>query len=75
MNDLDVERHRCEVRFCIRGGREWFGGYIKDIAKIRGKAAAQRLLRDVKEQASLGNEGAQGDWRLPSMPKADGGSS
>jgi hypothetical protein len=66
----ETERHRCEVRWCISRGSEWFGGYIKEVAKIRGKAAAQRLLRDVKEQAALGNEGATGDWRLPSMQRA-----
>jgi len=71
--DIEQERHSCEVRWCISRGRGWFDSYVKDVAKIRGRDAAMRLIRDVKEQASLGNGGEPGDWRLRSMAEADGG--
>lgn len=58
----EEHRHRCEVRWCIRQGREWFDGYITEVAKERGKEAAQRLLRDVKAQARAGNTGTDGAW-------------
>jgi hypothetical protein len=61
--DHEQHRHRCEVRWCIKNGRQWFDAYLPKVAKERGKDAAQRLLRDVKDQAVLGNTGKPGDWR------------
>ena len=62
MNSSEKFRHECEVRHCIRQGREWFENYLKGVAKARGKEAATRLLADVKDQAKKGNKGEAGDW-------------
>lgn len=64
----DENRHRCEVRECIRMGftafKAWFaGGDGKpSVAKARGEDAARRLWADVKAQAGLGNTGKPGEW-------------
>jgi ATP adenylyltransferase/5',5'''-P-1,P-4-tetraphosphate phosphorylase II len=50
------------VRWCIRQGSEWFKDYVKAVAQARGRAAAQRLLADVKAQATAGNVGAPHEW-------------
>lgn len=66
----EKHRHQCEVRWCISRGAEWFGGYLVGIKQKRGAEAAQALLRDVKDQARLGDEGAAGDWRAEQRIKA-----
>jgi hypothetical protein len=63
--DVEEQRHRTEVRMCLRMGREKFEAYVKGMKKER----AQRLWRDVKQQHQLGNEGAAGDWREPEEGK------
>jgi hypothetical protein len=61
------EKHRCEVREWIRRGSdkpaEWVKELLAGIAKRRGKPAAERLRRDIREQWSRGNRGEFGDWR------------
>lgn len=59
----EQHRHRCEVRWCIRSGFEWFKNYINGVRDKRGPAAAQRLWDDVKQQHQAGNAGAWGEWR------------
>jgi hypothetical protein len=63
----EEHRHRCEVREWIRRsagqGAEWAKELLAGIARKRGKAAAERLWRDIREQRKRGNEGAAGDWR------------
>lgn len=69
-------RHRCEVRECIRMGfpafKAWFEGQDgkPSVTKVRSKEAAERLWRDVKQQASLGNTGKPGEWIEPLETKA-----
>ena len=70
--DVALERHRCEVRWCIRMGADAFQAWFKgrgdapSVAKARGsREAAERLLRDVKQQARLGNTGQPGEWKEP----------
>lgn len=58
----ELYRHQCEVRWCIQQGPEWFKDYVKAVAQTRGRAAAQRLLADVKAQAAAGNGGAPREW-------------
>jgi uncharacterized membrane-anchored protein len=58
----ELYRHQCEVRWCIRQGPEWFKDYVKAVAQARGRAAAQRLLADVKQQAQAGNTGEVRQW-------------
>jgi len=63
----DEERHRCEIREWLRRGRdkpkEWVVDLLRDIAKRRGKPAAQRIGRDLSQQWKAGNRGEPGDWR------------
>jgi hypothetical protein len=63
----EEHRHRCEVREWLRRGKdkdaEWLTGLIKGIAAKRGKPAAERLWRDIRQQWKLGNRGEFGDWR------------
>ncbi len=65
----EQHRHRCEVRWCLRQGREWFERYIKGDANTKSLAAArksreaaQRLWDDVRTQAAAGNTGKPGQW-------------
>lgn len=55
-------RHECEVRQCIKQGRDWFDNYIRAVSKYRGKKAAERLYSDVRDQAKKGNKGEAGTW-------------
>lgn len=71
MVDTEEHRHRCEVRWCIASGREWFDAYIKGVAEHRGKPAAQRLIRDVKAQAIAGSAGKWGQWIETGKPAAE----
>ncbi|MGV8823014.1 hypothetical protein [Methylibium petroleiphilum] len=72
----DENRHRCEVRECIRMGfpafKAWFAGADgkPSVGKARSEDAARRLWNDVKQQASLGNTGQPGEWIDPTEPKA-----
>ena len=63
----ELYRHQCEVREWLKRGSErdseWLKNMIKDIAKKRGKVAAERLWNDIKEQWHRGNRGSFGDWR------------
>jgi hypothetical protein len=65
----EAYRHQCEVRWCLRQGRAWFGEYVAGVKQKRGEAAAKALWADVMRQAKLGNTGRPGDWR-----KGDDGS-
>jgi hypothetical protein len=59
-------RHQCEVRTVLRWRRDYGGykahEYIDSIEKKRGKAAAERLMRDCQMQWSFGNRGQEGQW-------------
>lgn len=67
----EQRRHRCEVTEWIKRrvakgpeeGRKWLQGVLKDIERIRGKRAAERLRNDIAEQWKLGNRGE--GWREP----------
>ena len=67
----EEQRHRCEVTEWIRRraampverGKTWLRGVLKDIERIRGKQAAERLTNDILGQWKKGNRGAPGDWR------------
>lgn len=67
MQEDEKWRHECEVREWLRRGAEkdktWLTKIIKDIASKRGKPAAERLWRDIREQWARGNRGEPGDWR------------
>lgn len=62
---IEQHRHRCEVRWCIRNGADWFKDYIKAVRQQRGQEAAQLLWDDVKHQARLGSRGGPGEWKEP----------
>lgn len=74
MTDTSIaeERHRCEVRWCIRQGAAWFKAWaagdpprVKSLSQARGEPAARRLVQAVIEQARLGNTGQPGEWKEP----------
>lgn len=59
-------RHQCEVRTVIRWRREDRNkahDYLEAVKKKRGEKAGQELERDVRDQWTKGNRGAEGDWR------------
>ena len=62
---LEQERHRCEVRYLLTAsreearGQEYVTGYLNH-PKVAGRRAT--LERDVKEQAARGNDGTHGVW-------------
>ena len=59
-------RHQCEVRTVIRWRREDRNKaheYLEAVKKKRKEEAGQHLERDVRDQWSKGNRGAEGDWR------------
>lgn len=64
--ELEIERHRCEVRALIQAaadpykGRAWVRGYLAD-KRVAGRAAALRA--DLNEQMARGNLGQAGEWR------------
>jgi hypothetical protein len=62
MRDDEQERHRCEVRYiCAIGDRA--RAYLSEVSKHRGKASADKLREDARQQYTKGNRGAAGDWR------------
>jgi len=61
MQHEQTEKHRCEVRYILRmAGPKKF---MAQVAKARGREAADRLWQIVLEQYQLGNRGDVGDWR------------
>lgn len=77
--DVELHRHRCEVRQVLRWRVEhgmpwvqrWLYGHqpeggmrVRGVGEIRGHAALDRLVADLREQWALGNRGADGDWRV-----------
>jgi hypothetical protein len=62
MEDLEVERHRCEVRYVIAlriKSRDEAMEYLK---KVKEKRKTNKLEKDVIEQWNRGNRGAKGEW-------------
>lgn len=75
-DEIERQRHRCEVRWCIAMGfqafKAWFAGSDgkPSVAKVRGEDAARLLWNDVKQQAGLGNTGQPGEWIESTETKA-----
>lgn len=66
MNELEQERHRCEVRYVLKvrvKHRQEMVDYLEKVKKERGEVAYKKLEQDSREQWSKGNRGSQGDWR------------
>ncbi len=66
MCDDETYRHQCEVRWFIRHSAEREGNgqsYLEQLAKHRGRAAADAFRREAAEQWGRGNKGEKGDWR------------
>ena len=61
--ELEIERHRCEVRTLLRAsankGRAWVRDYLAD-KRVAGRAAALRA--DLNDQIAKGNTGEHGTW-------------
>lgn len=61
--ELEIERHRCEVRTLLRAsankGRAWVRDYLAD-KRVAGRAAALRA--DLNDQMARGNTGEFGQW-------------
>lgn len=61
--ELEIERHRCEVRTLLRAsankGRAWVRDYLAD-KRVAGRAA--RLRADLNDQIAKGNTGEHGQW-------------
>ena len=53
-----VEKHRkeCEAREVMRWSREKRAEYYADVKKRRGEAAAQQLIKEVKEQWTISQQ-------------------
>lgn len=62
MDDAEWYRHQCEVRQCLGWPREHLQAYLREVARLRGAAAAARLLEDVEAQRAAGNDGTAGVW-------------
>ena len=62
--DLELERHRCEVRYVLQlrvQDRNKALEYLKLVREKR-KEKANKLELDCKEQWSRGNRGEKGEW-------------
>lgn len=66
MEDLEIERHRCEVRQVLRWRVEDRNKALEYLSLVREKRKekANKLELDCKEQWSRGNKGDKGDWRV-----------
>lgn len=64
--DVEIARHRAEVRSCIkislRLGKGALRAYFEDVEKQRGPGLLSRLKKDVLEQYQKGNRGEPGNW-------------
>ena len=64
--DLEVERHRCEVRYVLQlrvQDRNKAMEYLSLVREKR-KEKANKLELDCRKQWELGNRGDKGDWRV-----------
>lgn len=64
--DLELERHRCEVRYVLQlrvQDRNKAMEYLSLVREKR-KEKAKQLEDDCKAQWNLGNRGDKGDWRV-----------
>ena len=64
--DLEIERHRAEVRQVLSwraADRDSALKYLSVVRQKRGHEAADQLEADCRRQWSLGNRGKKGDWR------------
>ena len=63
-DDKEIHLYRCEVRFvCSLSSSQARTAFLAEVAKRRGRDAADKLRADAREQYSRGNRGAAGDWR------------
>jgi hypothetical protein len=68
VNDSELFRHKCEVRWLLRerirrgqAGILWLKGYLQTPPV---QARRQMLEKDIREQWKFGNKGQEGDWYL-----------
>jgi len=65
-DEIERERHRCEVRQVIRWRKErglaWVRDWLAWVERKRGAEAAKRLRADGSEQWLRGNRGELGAW-------------
>jgi len=66
MENLEQERHRCEVRQVLRWRVEDRNKAIEylNLVREKRKEKAKQLEDDCKKQWELGNRGDKGDWRV-----------
>ena len=64
MEDLETERHRCEVRQILRWRVEDRNKALEYLRLVREKRKekANKLELDCREQWSRGNRGEKGEW-------------
>ena len=64
--DLELERHRCEVRYVLQLRVQDRNKAMEYLALVREKRKekAKQLEDDCKAQWNLGNRGDKGDWRV-----------
>ena len=65
MENLEQERHRCEVRYVLQlrvQDRNKAMEYLSLVREKR-KEKAKQLEDDCRKQWELGNRGDKGDWR------------
>lgn len=66
MENLEIERHKCEVRQILAwrvADRDSALKYLSVVRQKRGNQAADQLEADCRDQWSRGNRGRKGDWR------------
>jgi hypothetical protein len=62
MDDLEVERHRCEIRYVIALRIKSRDEAMEYLSKAREKRKTNKLEKDVIDQWNRGNRGAKGEW-------------
>lgn len=64
--EVEMLRHRAEVRSCIkislRLGKGALRAYFEDVEKQRGPGLMSKLKKDVLDQWQKGNRGEPGRW-------------
>lgn len=66
MENLEQERHRCEVRQVLAwrtADRDSALKYLSVVRQKRGHEVADKLEADCRNEWALGNRGKKGDWR------------
>jgi len=59
---MHEHRFRCEIRHLLKLGKK-ASEYLEKVAAKRGKAEADRMMAEARNQWAKGNRGEWKDWR------------